>query len=103
MAAKPRQLYFGTAQLAARYGLTVGAVIKWIVRGRTLAGVTRRLAARKVGGTWRVHRRDWRAWLDWCGGGDEPAAPAPTPSRAERRARADVERARALVRGRKPK
>jgi hypothetical protein len=58
--------YLSPQRIAATYGFTSYAVLRWINDGITVGGHQVRLAAEKIGKSWRVRTEDWEEFRRLC-------------------------------------
>jgi len=86
---RPRAAWLTVQQIAGRYQFHESTVILWIKRGK--------LAAKRVGGHYRIRRRDWIAFRD-AGFTPAPSSGELSPLKAERLRKARVEKAKAELR-----
>ena len=69
--------YLTPRTIAARYSCTVACVRSWIQHGVVIGGHQVRLAALRVGRSWRVRAEDWETFLRQCNPDREQQAQRP--------------------------
>lgn len=72
--------YLSPQQIAARYGVNQDTVCHWIKNGVLIGGLPVRLAAVRVGKSWRIHPQAWDDFLLACNPGKRLDQLPETPS-----------------------